>query len=135
MSGSAGSPVEQRATIQISRGHRLYQGVGAKWLVFIDGVWVGKAPNSLQGRVVTFTITAGSHIVKIWSKHGASCSNELALDLVSETTRRLICDVNPVPLGIQNLPKQLTLIRNVFRDGGIAKGAIVLYEDPGLLNT
>jgi hypothetical protein len=40
--------------------------------------------------------------------------------------------LNPLPSGLSQLPAQISVIRNVFKDDGISKGAFYLSEDLGL---
>jgi hypothetical protein len=102
--------------------------LNGRWRVFIDGIAVGFAP---RGKTMPFPVSPGAHTVKIWSYRGASCSNEVTLDLAPGTVRSLKCGSNPPPLGITQLPAQIGIIRNVFKDGGVSKGALFLREDAG----
>jgi hypothetical protein len=120
------------AVIEVTRKRPSFKGLGnVGWRVFIDGVWVGEAP---MGKTVRFSVAPGRHTVTIWSHRGASCSNDLALDIIAGTVRSLRCGSNPLPLGLSQLPAQINAIRSVFKDGGVAKGAFYLTEDPALLN-
>ena len=121
-----------QGVIEVTRKRPIFMGAGSVgWKVFIDGVWVGQAP---MGKTVRFQVTPGSHSVKVWSKRGASCSNELDLDIVRGSIRSLKCGVNSLPLGLSKVPEQINFMRNVIKDGGVAKGAFYLYEDTGLLS-
>jgi hypothetical protein len=116
--------------IEVTRNRPIFMGVlSSRWRVFIDGAWVGQAP---RGKPVRFPVTPGPHAVKVWTYKGASCSNELSLDVAPGAVRSLTCGLNPPPIGLSQLPSQVNTMRNVFRDGGIAKGALFRYEDVGL---
>jgi hypothetical protein len=121
-----------QAVIEVTRKRPIFTGIAnVGWRVFIDEVWVGEAP---MGKTVRLSVPPGRHTVKIWSHRGASCSNDLELDIVAGTVRSLRCGSNPVSSGLSQLPAQINIIRNVFKDGGISKGAIYLSEDLGLLD-
>ena len=119
-SGSLGSG----ASIQVThRGGvvRAIQSLG--WRVFIDGVWVGGAP---RGKTVTFAVSPGHHVVKIWSHRGGTCSNELALEVNLGSTRSLTCRVRRNVYGFSNLPTQMAIIRDGVKTG--VSEMIVLSE-------
>src|SRR5271170_5343183 len=124
--------VTGQAVIEVTRRRPVFAGIASiGWRVFIDGVWVGEAP---MGKTVRFSVDPGRHTVKIWSHRGASCSNELELDVVVDTVRSLSCGPNPQPFGLNQLPAQINVIRKLFKDGGVSKGAFYLSEDLGLLD-
>jgi hypothetical protein len=121
-----------QAVIEVTRKRPIFTGVAnVGWRVFIDDVWVGEAP---MGKAVRFSVAPGRHTVKIWTHRGASCSNELGLDIVGGTVRSLRCGLNPQPHGLSQLPAQINAIRKQLKDGGISKGALYLSEDLGLLD-
>lgn len=129
---SAGGATGDQGVIEVTRKRPVFWGaLNGRWRVFIDGVWVGQAP---RGKTVRFLVASGPHTVKIWTYRGASCSNELSLDVTPATVRSLICASSPPPLGVSQLPAQIDTLRNVFKDGGVSKGALALYEDMRLLN-
>ena len=117
---------EDQGAIEVTRKRPIFAGVlSFGWRVFIDGVWVGQAP---MGKTVRFPVAPGHHTVKIWSNRGASCSNELDLDEAHYSIRSLQCGANVPPVGLSQLPAQIDTIRNLFKDGGVAKGAFYLWE-------
>jgi hypothetical protein len=110
--------------------------IGNRWVVFIDGVWVGKAS---KGRTVQFDVLPGRHKVKICYRGGKAGSNELELELAPGTNRSLTCEIdieiwkNLFRGGLVARNRtQINFLRKFVSDGWITKDAIVLSEVPSL---
>ena len=125
---------ETQGVVEVTRRRPIWLGIaGGGWKVFIDGVWVGGAP---RGKTIRFPVTPGAHSVKVWSRNGCSYSIEVTLDFSPCSVRSLKCDVNAAMYrtGISQLPQQINTLKSIFRDGGVAKGGLTLYEEvPPLL--
>lgn len=127
---SSTSTSETPCVIEVTRERPVFSGLlSGGWRVFIDGVWVGQAP---RGKPVRFPVAPGTHTVRVWTRRGGSCSNDVILDMTPGTLRTLRCGSSTPPLGISQLPAQVDAIRTMAKEGA-AIGALHLYEDAGLL--
>jgi hypothetical protein len=79
------------ASIQVTRRLQ-YQGLLARWFVFVDDVQIAKLR---RGKPATLTTTQGRHTLMVGSKTRRTRSNALELDLTQSANVRLKCEVNP----------------------------------------
>jgi len=125
---------ENHAELEVTRRRRFYLGaLGPRWVVFLDGVWIGNAP---RGKTARFSATPGTHKVTVWARGGGTCSNDLELEFQAGKTYRLTCDVNVdrwrslfARQGpISRMQNQVGTVVRIAQDGWINKGGIVLTE-------
>lgn len=116
---------EGMSYIEVRRSFRLV-GFLARYLVFIDGVWVG---GTKTGRFVKFSVQAGNHTVKIWKHSGRMSSNSIETKLAPGETASFLCGSNPSAIldMIFGGPRHyLDSVKDVISEGGVVTDGIVL---------
>jgi hypothetical protein len=118
--------------IEVTRKRPIFIGAGAHWVVYIDGILVGKTP---KGKTARFAVQPGHRVVQIRAKFGGSRSPELQLALSPGSIRSLVCKVNKAKYAsmfsggpISRPRNQISMLRQIKADGWISKDAISLYE-------